>query len=43
MKKPHIENEPPPIMKKWSRLYWLMIINLIGLLLFFYLFRKVFE
>ena len=35
--------ENPPILKKWSRLYWAVIINLVTWLLIFYLFRKVFE
>lgn len=38
-----IENDAPPILKKWSRIYWVLIINLAGWLLLFYLFRKVFE
>jgi len=37
------EIESPPILKKWSRLYWAVMINLIGWLLIFFIFRKVFE
>lgn len=35
--------ENPPILKKWSRLYWLVIFNLGFWLLIFFLFRKAFE
>lgn len=38
-----IENGSPPIFKKWSHLYWVLMINLVGWLLIFYLFRKAFE
>jgi hypothetical protein len=37
------EIESPPILKKWSRLYWAVMINLVGWLLIFFIFRKVFE
>jgi len=37
------ENEKPPIMKSWSRLYWAVILNLVFWLTLFYIFRKVFE
>ncbi len=37
------EGDSPPIFKKWSRIYWIVIINLVGWLLIFYLFRKAFE
>lgn len=37
----HIEN--PPILKKWSRLYLAVMVNLVFWLTAFYLFRKVFE
>jgi hypothetical protein len=43
MKKNHSEIESPPILKKWSRLYWVVMINLVGWLLVFYTFRRIFE
>jgi hypothetical protein len=35
--------ENPPILKKWSRLYWAVMINLILWLSAFYVFRRIFE
>jgi len=35
--------DSPPILKKWSRLYWAVMINLVLWLLIFLIFRKVFE
>jgi hypothetical protein len=43
MEKNYTEIESPPILKKWSRLYWAVMINLVSWLLVFYAFRKVFE
>lgn len=37
------DHESPPIFKRWSRLYSLVIINLIFWLTFFYILQKVFE
>lgn len=35
--------EPPPIFKTWRRFYWAVLLNLVGLLLIFYAFTRVFE
>lgn len=35
--------EPPPVLKKWSRLYLVVMINLVLWLLIFYVFRRLFE
>jgi len=35
--------ESPPILKKWSRLYWIVMLNLIFWLSAFYIFRRIFE
>jgi len=35
--------EPPPILKRWSKLYWVVMINLVAWLLVFYTFRRIFE
>lgn len=37
------ENDTPPILKRWSRLYWLVIINLLFWLSAFYVCRRIFE
>jgi hypothetical protein len=36
-------DEKPPIFKTWRRLYWLVFLNLIFLVILFYIFTKVFE
>jgi len=43
MKADDIKSEAPPILKKWSRLYWVVILNLVFWLSTFYLFRRIFE
>ena len=35
--------EKPPIFKKWSLLYYLVLANLVFWLTLFYIFRRVFE
>ncbi len=37
------DNNPPPVMKTWKRLYSFVFINLVLLVLIFYLFTKAFE
>jgi hypothetical protein len=39
----HNNEAPPPILKKWSRLYWAVMINLAAWLLMFFIFRRIFE
>ena len=39
--KNQIEN--PPILKKWSRLYWAVMLNLVFWLFAFFIFRRIFE
>lgn len=41
--KQNAENESPPILKKWKNLYWVVMLNLIGWLIVFYIFRRIFE
>jgi len=36
-------HENPPILKRWSRLYTLVIANLIFCLILFYIIRRIFE
>lgn len=43
MEKTQTENNNPPVMKSWFRLYTLVIINLVFWLSVFYLFRRMFE
>jgi len=35
--------EAPPILKNWSRLYTIVMINLVFWLLTFYIIRRIFE
>jgi len=35
--------EGPPILKKWSRLYWIVMLNLVFWLTSFFIFRRIFE
>jgi hypothetical protein len=35
--------DTPPLLGKWSNLYWAVMLNLVLWLTVFYLFRKVFE
>ncbi len=37
------EEEKPPILKTWNNLYLLVFLNLVILIIFFYIFTKVFE
>ena len=39
----YYEQDKPPIMKSWKRLYSLVFISLIVLIVLFYLFTKAFE
>ncbi|MCH9029852.1 MAG: hypothetical protein IH819_09625 [Bacteroidetes bacterium] len=34
---------PPPILKSWNKLYALVFVNLVVLVILFYIFTKVFE
>ena len=38
-----ISDEPPPVLKSWKNLYWLVFGNLVLLIVIFYIFTKVFE
>lgn len=35
--------EKPPVFKSWRTLYWLVFLNLVLLIILFYIFTKVFE
>ena len=35
--------DKPPFLKTWNRVYGLVFINLVILIIFFYIFTKVFE
>lgn len=37
------EEEKPPILKTWNNIYTLVFLNLVVLIIFFYIFTKVFE
>jgi hypothetical protein len=37
------DEEKPPILKTWNTIYLLVFLNLVILIIFFYLFTKVFE
>jgi len=41
--KSRLAEESPPILKRWSRLYMIVMINLVLCLLTFYLIRRIFE
>jgi hypothetical protein len=45
--KPHeareIKEEKPPILSSWKRLYTLVLLNLLLLIVLFYLFTKIFD
>ena len=43
MKLKEINEESPPILKKWSRLYFIVMLNLVFWLLLFFSFRRIFE
>ncbi|MGA7836796.1 MAG: hypothetical protein WB996_02440 [Ignavibacteriaceae bacterium] len=36
-------SEDPPLFKKWRSWYILVLANLVGLIILFYLFTKIFE
>jgi hypothetical protein len=36
-------DEKPPILKTWNNIYSLVFLNLVILIIFFYIFTKVFE
>jgi len=38
-----IEESPPPFLRKWKNIYAAVFLNLVVLVLLFYLFTKVFE
>lgn len=42
IKKLNHDNEKPPVMKTWPRLYWLVFLSLVFWLTFFYIFKEVF-
>jgi hypothetical protein len=42
-KNKNVNDEPPPILKHWSRLYSIVMINLLFWLLTFYIIRRMFE
>jgi len=37
------ENTPPPVLKRWPRLYGLVMMNLVFWLALFYIIRRIFE
>lgn len=37
------QNEKPPIFKSWKRLYTFVVVQLVVLILLFYIFTKAFE
>lgn len=37
------EEEKPPVLKTWNNIYTLVFLNLVILIIFFYIFTKVFE
>jgi len=37
------EEEKPPVLKTWNNIYSLVFLNLVILIIFFYIFTKVFE
>ncbi len=37
------EEEKPPVLKTWNNIYALVFLNLVVLIIFFYIFTKVFE
>lgn len=37
------EEERPPVLKTWNNVYLLVFLNLVVLIIFFYIFTKVFE
>ena len=39
----NIEDERPPILGSWKKLYLLVLINLVGWLTVFYILRRIFE
>jgi hypothetical protein len=41
--KAETEEEKPPILKTWNNIYTLVFLNLVILIIFFYIFTKVFE
>jgi hypothetical protein len=43
MDKKQNEEEKPPILKTWNNIYTLVFLNLVILIIFFYIFTKVFE
>lgn len=38
-----IRDESPPFLSAWNRLYTLVLLNLVFLIVLFYIFTKVFE
>lgn len=42
-KLPADEDEKPPMLKSWNSVYTLVFLNLVILIIFFYIFTKVFE
>jgi hypothetical protein len=39
---PHDDDEPPPILGTWKRLYTAVLVYLFGLIVLFYWFREAF-
>jgi len=39
----NIEDERPPILGSWKKLYMLVLVNLVGWLTVFYILRRIFE
>ncbi len=38
-----LEEENPPVLKTWNNVYLVVFLNLVVLIIFFYIFTKVFE
>jgi len=37
------EVDPPPLFKTWNAWYWLVLLTLVGLIILFYIFTKLYE
>lgn len=42
-KQPGTQEEPPPVLSSWTKLYAVVFFNLVFLIMLFYLFTKVFS
>ena len=42
-KNSHQEQEAPPVFKTWKRFYWVVFLNLVFLIILFFVFTRAFE